>query len=367
MPYLTQPPVQQGETFTYRFTPPDTGTFFFHTHCNTLTSLGRGLAGILIVDGDETEPYDADHTIVLKDWRINERGDDFDAFYTARGAAGAGSFGAVRSANGAVNPGYSVPAGADVRIRVLNIDATRIVGLGVRGAAAEAAVVAIDGCGVTPFPASYFPIGPAQRVDLVIRTPEAGGVVELADFRRSEPLVLAHLIAEGVKRRNAPFNPAPLSAPAMTEPDLANAESLPFEFSSTPLGAAAVEVPGGADSICGTGAYFWSINKQVWPANAHDGGGLPPPLATLKLGQTYVFEMANISKQLHPIHMHGHSFKVIETLKADLPVHRADTVLMEPRERTRIAFVADNPGDWMFHCHIIEHQETGMMGYIRVA
>jgi FtsP/CotA-like multicopper oxidase with cupredoxin domain len=47
--------------------------------------------------------------------------------------------------------------------------------------------------------------------------------------------------------------------------------------------------------------------------------------------------------------------------------HFADTVLVSPNERTKVAFVTDNPGDWMLHCHIIEHQETGMMGYVRVA
>ena len=43
-----------------------------------------------------------------------------------------------------------------------------------------------------------------------------------------------------------------------------------------------------------------------------------------------------------------------------------DTVMMDPRERVEIAFVADNPGDWMFHCHILEHQSGGMFGLIRV-
>jgi FtsP/CotA-like multicopper oxidase with cupredoxin domain len=48
-------------------------------------------------------------------------------------------------------------------------------------------------------------------------------------------------------------------------------------------------------------------------------------------------------------------------------VHWADTVLLGPKDQVEVAFVADNPGDWMLHCHIIEHQETGMMGYVRVA
>ena len=365
VPYLTQPPIETGQVYTYRFTPPDTGTFFFHTHCNTVTSLGRGLAGILIVDGDETEPYDADETIVLKDWRINASGDGFEDFYTLRGAAGPGTFGSVRSANGAHAPEIEVPAGADVRLRLLNIDSTRVIGIGVRGAAAEAAVIAIDGCGVTPYPSRYMALGPAQRVDLAIRTPGDGGIVEIADFRRSKPLRLASLRAVGPKRRAQAFNPAPLSAPRMAPLDLSDAPILPVEFSTTPLGGAADGLldPG---SICGTGTSFWSINKKVWPADAHDGGTMPPPLATLQRGKTYIFEMANISKQIHPIHLHGHSFQVISNEISEMPVHHADTVLMVPRERTRIAFVADNPGDWMFHCHIIEHQETGMMGYIRV-
>ena len=48
------------------------------------------------------------------------------------------------------------------------------------------------------------------------------------------------------------------------------------------------------------------------------------------------------------------------------PVHYADTVLVTPEETVEIAFVADNPGRWMMHCHVIEHQETGMMGYLQV-
>ncbi|HEX4885257.1 MAG TPA: multicopper oxidase domain-containing protein, partial [Casimicrobiaceae bacterium] len=45
----------------------------------------------------------------------------------------------------------------------------------------------------------------------------------------------------------------------------------------------------------------------------------------------------------------------------------ADTTLLPPRSRAEIAFVADNPGDWMLHCHVLEHQASGMMGTIRVA
>jgi FtsP/CotA-like multicopper oxidase with cupredoxin domain len=90
-------------------------------------------------------------------------------------------------------------------------------------------------------------------------------------------------------------------------------------------------------------------------------------LAVLERGKSYIFELSNTTPHQHPIHIHGHSFKVLRSNKRDLPIHHADTVLLQPKERVEVALVADNPGDWMLHCHIIEHQETGMMGIIRVA
>jgi FtsP/CotA-like multicopper oxidase with cupredoxin domain len=82
---------------------------------------------------------------------------------------------------------------------------------------------------------------------------------------------------------------------------------------------------------------------------------------TLKRGQSCVLELVNETAWHHPIHLHGHVFRI-------LPGNRlGDTVLLEPKGRAEIAFVADNPGDWMFHCHVLEHQATGMMALVRVA
>ena len=90
----------------------------------------------------------------------------------------------------------------------------------------------------------------------------------------------------------------------------------------------------------------------------------PPPTRT----PPHILGLTNATAFDDPIHLHGHSFRVISRNGAPTP-HREwqDTVLMAPRERVEIAFVADNPGDWMFHCHILEHQAAGMMGLIRVA
>jgi FtsP/CotA-like multicopper oxidase with cupredoxin domain len=367
VPYLVQPPVRPGESFVYRFTPPDTGTYFFHTHCNTVEQLGRGLMGILLVDGDTTEPYDADKVLLIRDWAIDVESGQFNSFFTFRGAGRAGTYGSVRSVNGAVNPEIVLPAAGDCRLRLINSDPTRIMRIHVEGA--EAAVIAIDGIAVAPFPLSPLLMGPAMRIDLALRAPRQGGVARLVDDSTVARVELAHFTARGSPRRTTAFNPAPLRAASIPEPDLANASRLNFTFDASDAGQLVAASVGGVfgdllDSLCLSSRIFWTINGQPWPDRDH--ANLPAPLAVLDRGRSYAFTLKNASPFLHPIHIHGHTFKVIRTSKQRLPVHRADTVLLLPEEEAEVAFVADNPGNWMLHCHVIEHQETGMMGYFRV-
>ena len=110
------------------------------------------------------------------------------------------------------------------------------------------------------------------------------------------------------------------------------------------------------------GQGIWFINGKAATGHVMD------PLLTLPRGRTCVLTMTNATAWHHPIHLHGHSFRVLSQ-NGQPTAHREwqDTVLMAPREKVEIAFVADNPGDWMFHCHILEHQAAGMMGVIRVS
>ena len=366
VPYMTQAPIVPGGEFTYHVVPPDAGSYFFHTHCNTVEHLGRGLLGLLIVDGDETAPYDHDLALVMKDWRIGSDG-QFLPFMTDAGAAKAGSPGTPRSVNGADLPRIELPASADVRLRLFNVDAVRFSEIGIKGA--DAAVVAVDGVACPPFPLKSWRMGPAMRLDIVIRSPRPGASAHLVDFFAPEPVQLAELVGTGAPRRRSAFDPAPLRASRIAEPDLARAERVKFAFSATASGDAVAELPivDGIDigALCLTSRTYWAINKQAWPGTDHSRLG--PPLAELKLGQTYLFELENLTPHPHPIHIHGHTFTFVSSNKRGLPPHKADTVALLPRERIEVAFVADNPGLWMFHCHILEHQETGMMGYLKVA
>ncbi|OYV30036.1 MAG: copper oxidase, partial [Acidocella sp. 20-61-6] len=92
------------------------------------------------------------------------------------------------------------------------------------------------------------------------------------------------------------------------------------------------------------------------------------PIFTIPVGRTALITLENQTRWWHPMHLHGYSFTVLSRngVAARYP-HLRDTVVLRPNDTVTFAFAADNPGDWMFHCHVIEHQATGLMTTIRVA
>jgi FtsP/CotA-like multicopper oxidase with cupredoxin domain len=107
--------------------------------------------------------------------------------------------------------------------------------------------------------------------------------------------------------------------------------------------------------------HIWTINGQSVVGHVH------APMLDLRLGRSYIFALHNDTAWHHPMHLHGLVCRVLSRNgRANPRVEWRDTILMDPGEAVEVAFVADNPGDWMFHCHILEHQEAGMMGTIRV-
>ena len=104
----------------------------------------------------------------------------------------------------------------------------------------------------------------------------------------------------------------------------------------------------------------------VWSMNGV-AGRTADPMFRVARGRTVVMPMINDSRWPHAMHIHGHHFRVIESngqpREAD---HWRDTVLLEGGERATVAFVADNPGKWMIHCHMLEHQAAGMATWFQV-
>ncbi|GLR49055.1 multicopper oxidase family protein [Shinella yambaruensis] len=356
VPFLTQPYVYGGDGFDYAFTPPDAGTFWYHPHCNTLTQIGRGLAGLVVVEDPADPVFDAEIVLNLRDWRLGGDG-QFIAQFKPRDAARAGTFGTVRTANWRQSPQYDAPAGGLVRLRLAATDVTRILALQMEGA--EAAVIALDGNPAAErFALDHLMIGPGQRLDLVLRMPDTeGAVAALKDLRGTKPATLATFRAVGASLKRDARDLPPLTQNPLPEPDLSAAAEIPFVLS-----ASAEERP--KDGICGSLGYnFWAINKVPW---ADDTGDPTAPLAEMKAGRTYIFNVENPTPQVHPLHLHGLVFRPMNSNKQAIRPHFSDTYLILPDEKVQLALVADNPGDWVFHCHIIEHQKTGMTSYVRV-
>ncbi|CAE6947580.1 multicopper oxidase family protein [Ectopseudomonas khazarica] len=350
VPYVSQAPVLPGEYFDYDFICHDAGSFWYHPHTTSAEQLGRGLVGPLIVEEREPTGFRHERTLSLKTWHIDEQG-AFTPFMVPRQAAREGTRGRLTTINGKPNPTLELPAGQVVRLRLINLDNTVTYRLNLPGG--EARIYALDGNPVQPRPlGKEYWLGPGMRIDLALRVPAAGETLSL----RNGPLRLATL--EGVASTEAAGDwPPALPANPIAEPDLARAETLRFNFEW----AAALASP--ADEAAGRYKY-WQINGQAWDIN--DKTCADRPIATLKKDGHYIFVLRNMAQYQHPIHLHGMTFKVLGSDRRKIVPYFTDTYLLGKNETARIAFVADNPGVWMFHCHVIDHMETGLMAAIEV-
>lgn len=357
VPFLTQPYVYTNETFDYAFTPPDAGTFWYHPHCNTLTQMGRGMTGLLIVENPADPAFDHEVVLNLRDWRLGNDGQFIDPF-KPRDAAKAGTYGTYRTANWQDNPVHDAPAGGIVRVRIAMTDVTRLYSFGLDGA--EAMVIALDGNPVAePFALDRYLAGPGQRIDLALRMPETeGAVATLTNYRTSPAYPLARFRAVSASLKRDLRDVKALAPNPVIEPVIRDAEVVPLELTATAEGAPP------KDSFCGSLGYnFWAINKTPWSGDTPDPMA---PLAEMKLGRTYILRLANRTPHAHPIHLHGMSFKVLSSSQGAVRPIFTDTYLIQPDEVAELGLVADNPGDWVIHCHIIEHQKTGMTAFLRV-
>lgn len=360
VPQLTQPPVMPGESFDYIFTCPDAGTFWYHPHMNSLQQLGRGLTGLLVVEEAEPTAFTSDVTLELRDWHIAEDG-HFLAMSSPRQAARMGTLGNVKTVNAQLKPVIDIPAGQLTRLRIANIDNTRVYTINLKEFAAD--VLAIDGIALDQsFPLDTQAIGAGMRVDLgFVSPPQPGEDIVIYDQKGRLNFEICRLrtVATDMQISNASTIPS-LPRNTVARPQLYGAEEINFVFEW----AGALSP---ADEHGKVESEFWTINKRAWKGHGSNVHDLPEPLATLELGKTYIFNLHNATPHHHPIHLHGYSFTVLASDKKSVTPYQTDTILLEKYERARVALVADNPGRWMYHCHVIEHMMTGLMGYIVVA
>ena len=230
-----------------------------------------------------------------------------------------------------------VEPGARVLMRIINSSSMSAyhIDLG----PLEGELTAVDGFAVTPVRGRNFPIAVAQRLDIRLAIPRAPA---------SHP-VLA--VLEGDSKQTGVILAAG-NAPVARIPELAKMPSSALTLDlERRLRAVRPLTPRKADrvhtiNLTGDMAkYLWSLNNVAWTPNV-------PPLP-ISNGERVELVMVNQTGMPHPMHLHGHEFQVVEIDGKRFPGAVRDTVLVPPGRRVVIAFDANNPGLWAFHCHLL--------------
>ena len=400
VPGVTQPPIKPGESFTYEFKIPVSGSYMYHSHVGV--QLDRGLYGPLIVEPkEETLSYDSEYTLVLDDWldgldgspeekleSLKSDGSAMGGMEDMGGMGHGGEMGGMEGMEGQpmqpmegmsgmegtagetppqwppdiVYPVYlingkppeepevlEVRRGQTVRLRLLNPSSSTIYRVALAGHSMR--VTHTDGQPVEPVEVEAIRIGMGERYDVLVEADNPGVWQLAAQVEGTEKLARASFRYAGMGGSPPPPNhmPAELGGQMLSYGALRAAAGSRAPEGGSPDRVLPVTLGGNEET------YVWTINGQAFPdADPIEVG----------LGEYVRFEMENKSPMPHPMHLHGHFFRVDNgTGRGPLK----DTVLVEPKERLAIEWVADNPGDWAFHCHQVYHAERGMTRVVKVA
>lgn len=338
---ITQDAVEPGHSFVYEFIANDPGTYWYHSHQDTSNQLPKGLFGSLVVDPKGGSPTaQRDYTLLI---HILPNSDSI-------------------AVNGSSNLHLDANPGDTVRLRL--IDAVQATGLSADGAlempvllGAPYTVAALDGHDLHA-PQQLGPerigLGMGQRADLVFTMPQSGAV-RLVGLKGVATKPFEKQTTTSVTIGGGP-------EPAGT--DLSQLPRFDLTDYGTPASDSVLEATHydvTRQIVLGGGAMFRDGTFDF--ADTFNGTASPfiQPIH-VRLGDMVRIRIVNHTKGSHPIHIHGHIFSVLAKNGRPIsgsPVH-LDAILVGPGESWDVGFVADNPGIWMLHCHILVHAAGGM-------
>lgn len=345
MPGISQPPIEPGESFDYDFVVPDAATFWYHPHVDSAAQVGFGLYAPFVVE-DPAEPSGLgdEVVLVLSDMSVNpdgtltpeDTGGDLGTLF--------GREGNVLLVNGRVRPTLKARPGLPQRWRLLNAARTRYFQVAMPGHSFRR-IGGDGGLMAQPITIEQPMLAPAERADLIVvptGVPGTDVVVRWIAFDRGfgtafnrppEDLFVVHLEGEPVAPPTIPdihrdIRPLDLGTAGLVSLTLTEDQLSPIELGINGVPYAASQ-----------------------PVMAH-------------VGDTQVWEISNTMDFAHPFHLHGFFFQV---LSPEGPLEWKDTVNVPVNGTVRFAAKYDDrPGMWMFHCHILDHAEAGMMGSLMV-
>jgi FtsP/CotA-like multicopper oxidase with cupredoxin domain len=373
------PDIDAGADFVYRFSVPHAGTYWAHPHTGLDADTGLYLP-IVVEDPAEPGRYDAEWIVVLDDWTDGVGSspqqiyDDLHG-HAMPGMGGMPGMGNMPGMSGMGGVGTSPLLGGDagdvsypyylvngripaapttfnakpgqrVRIRIINAGSDTAFRVALAGH--RMTVTHTDGFPIQPTDVDALLIGMGERYDVIVTAGD--GVFPLVAEAEGKNALARALLSTGAG--GAP-------EPGYRPPELDQLVGTVEMFTATPevdLGSAKPDTTVSADLSGGMMSYDWKINRRAFsdaePLTVHEG-------------QRVRLTLSNTSMMWHPMHLHGHTFQVV---KADgSPGARKDTVIVLPMHKLAVNLIADNPGEWMLHCHNTYHMEAGMMTSLNYA
>lgn len=361
---LTQKPVGKDGEFTYRFTVPDAGTYWFHPHMGL--ELDRGLYAPLIVE-DPADPVasDVDATLMLDDWLDGYGRTQEQVLAGLEGGGGhsghqmgdgTGSPGGMGSMMGGLNGDVTYPLhvingrgpterqtvdakpGQRVRMRFINAGSDTAYRVAVGGH--RMTVTHADGFPVEPVEVDNVVLGMGERYDVIVTAASGAFPIVAAPEGKDDPAGEAVL-------RTSKTAAAPTTG---SRPNELKGKQITYEdLSATNAVALSPKSPDRTETIHLTAdstKYRHGIDNKSYPDTA--------PIV-IHQGERLRLRIVNDTMMFHPIHLHGHTFEMVSAGGA-----RKDTVNVLPMTTAVIDIDADNPGQWMLHCHNTYHLESGM-------
>jgi multicopper oxidase len=369
VPDLTQQAIAPGAAFTYEFTAPDPGTYFFHPHVGT--QLDRGLYAPLVVE-DPSEPgaYDREFVVVLDDWLGSRRTPD-DVLETLQegmgGMSGTGGMGGMDMGGGEAEPSggplggdtgdvrypmylingrpatdpatFPAKPGERLRLRIINAGSDTPFRVALGGH--RLTVTHADGFPVEPIEVDALLLGMGERYDVLVRVPDSGA---FPLFARAEGTAMGAMAVVRTGIGMAPMadvGPKELMGQLLGLFDLRATED--------------VALPSREPDRTYTATLTGDMASYRWGVQAESEGGVTLPVRS---GERVRLVLDNSTMMWHPLHLHGHTFQAV-TGAGSGP--RKDTVIVPAGSRITLDIEADNPGQWVLHCHNIYHAESGML------
>lgn len=341
-----QDPVLPGETFEYEFELKDAGLFWFHPHVRGDLQVQRGLYGTILVREAAEPQFERELVLVLDDIRLKPSG-EIEEYPDDEGLA-IGREGNTILLNGLVHPILNASPGETLRLRLVNTANGRFFNLALENH--QLHVIGTDAGRISaPYTVDTLLISPGERYDVLIQLSGHDGqslMLTTEPYDRGHgtgmnpPLPIAELRLSG---ELVAGSAVPSSGPVI--------ELLPTDG----VAEAIVLGEGTVD-----GQLVFTVNGATYPDVPH---------IEVSLNETRILDVTNEAQMDHPFHLHGFFFQELERDGVPVPASERvnkDTIIVPKESSLKLVARFDEPGMWMYHCHILEHQELGMMGEVVV-